>query len=328
MIVPSLPIECTNLFHLSIFYKYQSGIKKIWYNHCTKDGGVFQKLFLLFLMMFLTLSTSEAKSSDLLSKEDKVYYFGFDLRNSITSEVPKYKPFLEYLHKSTGYTFKLYLTPIGTSATQMLLKNKIQFAAIGAMGYLKGKDQLIPIVRGLNQDNKSTYHSMLITKPDSPISSINEIAGNSISFGSETSTQGYLIPRIMFEKYHISLDDFSSYRFSYSHQKCAQAVIRREADICALQDTLATQLAGKNLVKIIHTSEPYPSSGIVANKTVPVSVINKVRQALIDFDPQGKDKQGLLNWEKTEMPHGFEAAHEEDYLPLYKWVKHFKLLEN
>ncbi len=68
------------------------------------------------------------------------------------------------------------------------------------------------------------------------------------------------------------------------------------------------ELAKKGLVRILHTSRYYPSSGIAANKDVQKEVLAKVKQALIDFQPKGHDADGLYNWNKTEMPYGFVEA--------------------
>ena len=64
-----------------------------------------------------------------------------------------------------------------------------------------------------------------------------------------------------------------------------------ESDVCAMQDTMAKLMEQKELVDIIHTSNYFPSSGIVANKDLPVEVLAKVKQAMLDFKPQGKDKE-------------------------------------
>jgi len=46
-------------------------------------------------------------------------------------------------------------------------------------------------------------------------------------------------------------------------------------------------------------------SGIAVNKDVPEEIADKVKTALLQFDPAGKHKDGLINWDKTEIPDGF-----------------------
>ncbi len=67
-------------------------------------------------------------------------------------------------------------------------------------------------------------------------------------------------------------------------------------------------------------SRYYPSSGMAANKDVPPTALKKVKRALLDFDPLGRDKEGLYNWQKTEMPNGFKAGGAADYAVLRDWM--------
>ena len=86
-------------------------------------------------------------------------------------------------------------------------------------------------------------------------------------------------------------------------------------------------MAEEKLVRIIHTSEFYPSSCIAANKNVPPEVIEKVKRALLDFRPTGAHAEGLYHWDRTEMATGFIEARDEDYAKLRKWSIKFDLLD-
>jgi len=69
-----------------------------------------------------------------------------------------------------------------------------------------------------------------------------------------------------------------------------------------------------------YLTQYYPSSGIAANKDVPPEVLDRVRQALLDFDPQGRDAPGLYHWSRTEMVNGFIEATDDDYAELLEWA--------
>ena len=59
---------------------------------------------------------------------------------------------------------------------------------------------------------------------------------------------------------------------------------------------------------------------------MPADVMAKIKQALLTFDPEGKHKQGLYNWNKTEMQKGFVEANIQDYAELRKWSIRLGLL--
>ncbi len=257
------------------------------------------------------------------------YTFGFDLRASPQEDAAQYLSFLKYLESATGYHFKLHFTPKNSSTVNELGHNKIQFAAMGSFGYLKAqtKYSVVMLVRGVNQQNKAEYRSAFVVNPESSIQNLQEIKDKTLAFGSPDSTQGYLIPRIMLMKSGISLQDLQSYQFTGSHQRCAETVVAKKYDICGMQDTLAKILADQGMVRIIQFSAFYPSSGIVVNDSVPESVIQQVKQALLDFDPEGKHRHYLYHWERTEMPKGFTVSNESDFAKLRYWTKQFSLFE-
>jgi len=249
------------------------------------------------------------------------FYFGFDLRGSPEEDAAQYLPFLNYLETATGYRFKLHFTPKNRGVADLLGRDRIQFAAMGAGSFISAESQfgVRCIARGVNRLGKAEYQAVLVVAPDSPIRRIQQIKGARFAFGARESTQGHLIPKIMLSQNGITISDLRAVDFTGSHQNCAEAVITGHYDVCGMQDELARRLAERHLVRIIHTSEYYPSSGIAANHRVPEEVIAKVQQALIAFEPTGKHRHGLHNWERTEMPLGFISANNDDYNALRAW---------
>lgn len=262
-------------------------------------------------------------------KTEDVYTFGFDLRASPQEDARQYLPFLKYLEKETGYKFKLHFTPKNRKITDDVGNNHTQFAALGAVSFLEANDKydVIPVVRGINLEGKAEYQSIFVVAPDSKIKSLTDIKGKRLAFGSHTSTQGHLIPRIVLSKKGIDLKKFSNVTYTGSHQNCANAVVAKTSDVCAMQDTMAKNMEKNKLLRIIYTSDYYPSSGIVANQNIPAKVLQKVKQALLNFRPQGKDKPELYHWERTEMPLGFSSAKISDYSKLKKWAIEFEFLQ-
>ncbi|MBL4608429.1 MAG: phosphate/phosphite/phosphonate ABC transporter substrate-binding protein [Pseudomonadales bacterium] len=265
------------------------------------------------------LETLQARKS-VMENKDEIYYFGFDLRASPQEDAAQYLPLLAYLNQKTGYQFRLHFSPKNSSAAKQLGENITQFAAVGASSFLYAQSRydVMSLVRGLNQLGKAEYQSVFVTKPESKISSIKDFPGKKLALGNRDSTQGHLIPRIMLNEHGVILSDLEKYTYTGSHQNCAEAVISGKYDVCGMQDALAKSLAERGVVKIIYTSRYFPSSGIVSNKAVPEAVCKAVKNALLDFDPQGRDKHTLFHWDKTEMPKGFTDSH-DDYKDLREW---------
>lgn len=273
---------------------------------------------------------SDAELQKIAEKQNNnILFLGFDLRSSPQEDARQYLPFLEYLTKATGYKFELYLTTKRNQIIEALGTSEIQFAAFGAGSYIKTQEKygVIPLVRGLNKEGKAEYQSVIFVAADSPIQKIEDLRGKRFAFGSITSTQGYIIPRIILNKHGVTLEDLSAYMFTGSHRNCADAVLSGDSDAGGMQDIMGKEFADAGLIRIIYTSKYYPTSGIVANKDVSPEILAKVKQALLDFQPQGRDSTGLYQWDKTEMPNGFTSAQDEDYAELLKWSQKFGFLD-
>jgi len=254
--------------------------------------------------------------------------FGFDLRNSPTEDAKQYLPFISYLSQATGLQFELKFTPKSSDIATELGEGRIHLAAIGATSYIKSHEShgVTVLARGTNNKGKAEYRSVIVVRPFSKLRNLENLKGERFAFGNIDSTQGHLIPRIELANHNIFLQDFSSYQYTGSHVNCANAVISGQMDACGMQDTLADEFVAKGLLRKLYTSPSYPSSGIAANQHIAKDVIDNIIQALITFEPEGKHKNLLYHWDKTEMSKGFVRAKPKDYAELRKWMIEFKLL--
>jgi phosphonate transport system substrate-binding protein len=283
-------------------------------------GGL---LLVVLLCLGLLVAGAASAFAGVSRRAETVLRFGFDLRTTPQEDAKQYLPFLNYLKRETGYTFELRFTPAGSSIVDQLGQGKVHFAAIGADSYLQARTRygVVPLVRGLNASGRGEYQAVIVVAPHSPIRKIEELRGKRFAFGNKISTQGHLIPRIILAEHGIGLENLAGYEYTGSHLNSANAVAAGRFDAGGMQDTLGRELADAGLLRIIHTSRNYPSSGIAANKDVPPAVLARVRRAFLDFQPRGRDAADLYHWDRTEMPNGFMPARDEDYAELRKWVE-------
>lgn len=262
-------------------------------------------------------------------KPMKRVYFGFDLRLGVREQLELYQPLMDYLSKETGYSFRILLSDSYRSNQENLGLGRVSFAAIGGLSFVKAHDEygVQMLLRGLNADKIPSYRSVIFTSPDSNIHRIADVQGRRFAFGSESSTQGYLIPRRMLDVEGISLNDLKEYLYTGSHQATVDAVLSGRADAGAAQDTLVMALAREKKVMIVKTSEYYPSSGIAYNKNVTPEVLEMVKKALLKLEPQGRHKDILPDWERTEMAGGFIEATQSDFMPIYDMAVDYGLIE-
>ena len=306
--------------------------------------NIYFRLFLIFFSIFLITSgcngkeepkkVSLYKNSSSTGKsvsiaQPNTLWFGFDLRLGPKEEVQIYAPFLKYLEKTTGRRFRIRFTRKYEDTVENLGKGITHFASLGTVSYVIGAEKygIKYLVSGVNQEGDPRYHSVIFSTPDSIINNVRDIRGQCFSFGSKMSTQGHLIPRKMLEDEDITLDNLGKFIYTGSHINSVKAVLNGECDAGGIQDILANRLASEKRIKIIKMSDPYPSSLIAYNKSVDSTIVKAVKLALLDFEPAGKHKKLLIDWEMTEMPLGFSEIDELELNRVMFLAKRYGLLE-
>jgi len=225
-----------------------------------------------------------------------------------------YTPFLKYLEKTTGKHFRIKFTAKYEDTVENLGKGITQFDAVGTLSYVIGREKygIKYLVSGVNNEGDPKYRAMIITRPDSEIYDIKDLKGKSFAFGSRMSTQGHLIPRKMLEDVGITLKDLSYYIYTGSHVNVVRTVLSGEYDAGGIQDTLAKRLASEGKIRILKMSDPYPSSLIAYNSNVDRDTLKAVKATLLAFEPTGKHKNILHEWDKTGMPLGFTVVDDSE----------------
>jgi phosphonate transport system substrate-binding protein len=292
------------------------------------DVSSFSRYFIIlsaFLSLLLSgcVKNEEAKKVSLSNKtaepaEETAYpsretlWFGFDLRLDPKEDVRTYIPLLKYLENATGRHFRIKFSERYEDTVEDLGKGVTHFASVGTLSYVIGEAKygIRYLASGVNADGDTTYHSIIFTSPKSSIHDLKDLKGKCFAFGSRMSTQGHLIPRKMLEDGGITLADLGRYVYTASHFETVKSVLNEDCDAGAIQDTLAKSLASEGKIKILRISEAYPGSLIASSSAVDKKTFEAVRAALLAFDPAGKHKDTLVDWNKTEMPMGFTKVDE------------------
>ncbi|MCD4845185.1 MAG: PhnD/SsuA/transferrin family substrate-binding protein [Methanosarcinales archaeon] len=258
-----------------------------------------------------------------------VVYFGFDFPENPQEEARMYAPFLLYLSKETGRTFKIYFTSRNETTEDNLGKGITQFATLDALSYIKAHDEygITCITQSLNAKDSSNQIAVIVTQWDSNITELKDLRGKSFCFGSFDSAQGHIIPRKMLENATIRLLNLKHYVYLERHSYCAEAVMKGEYDAGVVDDTLAFSLVKEKKLRIIAVSDHYPNNGISANKDVDIELLEDVKQALLDFKPEGKHARNLTDWDKTKMAYGFIEANESNYTELRELAIRYGVIE-
>jgi phosphonate transport system substrate-binding protein len=175
----------------------------------------------------------------------------------------KYQPLVDYLSARTGHQWELVISPSYEKTVDALCAGDLSLAYLGPLTYVRAhaKCEAFPVVR-LNTGGSSTYHSLIMVRADSPLSSLADLAGHAFGFGSPLSTSSHLVPRAMLVR--AGLHPGHNLRCVYfgHHERAARAVLLGEVEACGIRDIVGRKFEQRGL-RVLAESPPIPNFPLV-----------------------------------------------------------------
>ena len=223
--------------------------------------------------------------------------------SAIPDEAPtelqrKFKPLGDYLAKATG--LKVEFTPVTDYAASVegLIQRKIDMVWFGGFTFVqanvRSKGQVTPLVQRA-EDEK--FRSVFITTQPG-INKLEDLRGKTLSFGSESSTSGHLMPRSFLLRAKIDPDsDLKRVAFSGAHEATVAAVSGGTVDACALNISVWEKLVeakkvDPKVVRVFYTTPGYYDYNWTVRSDMDPALKKKITDAFLALDastPQGRE---------------------------------------
>jgi phosphonate transport system substrate-binding protein len=223
--------------------------------------------------------------------------------SAIPDEAPtelqrKFKPLGEYLAKATG--LKVEFTPVTDYAASVegLINHKIDMVWFGGFTFVqanvRSKGQVTPLVQRA-EDEK--FRSVFITTSPA-INKLEDLRGKTLSFGSESSTSGHLMPRSFLLAAKVNPDtDLKRIAFSGTHDATVAAVAGGKVDAGALNISVWEKLVAEKkvdpkVVRVFYTTPGFYDYNWSVRSDMNPALQKKISDAFLALDrstPQGKE---------------------------------------
>ena len=209
----------------------------------------------------------------------------------------KFKPLGDYLAKATG--LKVEFTPVTDYAASVegLVNNKLDMVWFGGFTFVQAKvrsnGKVVPLVQRLED---ASFRSVFITTAKD-ITKLEDLKGRTLSFGSESSTSGHLMPRAFLLAAKINPDtDLKRIAFSGAHDATIAAVAGGKVDAGALNISVWEKLTNAGMVDpslhVFYTTPPYYDYNWTVRSDMNPKLKKKITDAFLALDkstPQGKE---------------------------------------
>jgi phosphonate transport system substrate-binding protein len=223
--------------------------------------------------------------------------------SAIPDEAPtelqrKFKPLGDYLAKATG--LKVEFTPVTDYAASVegLINKKIDMVWFGGFTFVqanaRSKGQVTPLVQRA-EDEK--FRSVFITT-SKDINKLEDLKGKTLSFGSESSTSGHLMPRSYLLAAKVNPDtDLKRIAFSGAHDATVASVAGGKVDAGALSISVWDKLVAENkvdpkVVRVFYTTRGYYDYNWSVRSDMNPALKKKLTDAFLALDkstPEGKE---------------------------------------
>ena len=241
---------------------------------------------------------------------------------SPTELARKAVPLVKYLEQQLG--MKVEFTPVSdyAAAVEALVNKQVDMAWYGGFTFVQANirsgGKVIPLVQRA-EDEK--FRSVFITS-DPNILTLADLKGKTVSFGSQSSTSGHLMPRSVLLQANIDPDrDFKRVAYSGAHDATIAAVAAGKVDAGALNSSVwdkfvADKKVDTSKVKVIFTTPPYFDYNWTVHADMPAAQREKLTKAFLSLSPATPEGKEVLELQratrfvptKLENYKGIEAA--------------------
>ena len=241
---------------------------------------------------------------------------------SPTELARKAAPLMKYLEAKLG--MKVEYTPVTdyAASVEALVNRKVDLAWFGGFTFVQANvrsgGKVVPLVQ---REEDEKFKSVFITA-DPAIQTLADLKGKDVSFGSQSSTSGHLMPRSFLLQAGVTPEkDFRRVAYSGAHDATIAAVASGKVQAGALNISVwdkfvAEKKVDTTKVRAFYTTPPYFDYNWSVHADMPAALRQKLADALLSLNrntPEGKEILDLQRATrfvptKAENYKGIEAA--------------------
>jgi len=240
-----------------------------------------------------------------------------------TEQIRKFGPLTKYLERTVGT--KVEFVPVNDypAAVEALVNKQVELVWFGGFTYVQAQirsgGKIIPIAQ---REEDTNFRSVFITQTNSGIKRLADLKGKQVSFGSQSSTSGHLMPRFFLLEAGVDPDkDFKRVAYSGAHDATIASVVSGRVDAAALDITVWRKFVAENKVDtskvdVFFTTPPYFNYNWSVHADMPAAQREKITAALLNLSMNNPEGNEILTLNratkyiptKPENYKGLEAA--------------------
>ena len=241
---------------------------------------------------------------------------------SPTELARKAEPLMKYLESKLG--MPVVFTPVTdyAASVEALINKRVDLAWFGGFtfvqAHVRSGGKVVPVAQ---REEDERFRSVFITG-DPAIQTLADLKGKDVSFGSQSSTSGHLMPRSFLLQAGVDPDkDFRRVAYSGAHDATIAAVASGKVQAGALnisvwEKFVADKKVDTAKVRAFYTTPPYYDYNWTVHADMPAALREKLTQALLSRSRDSTEGKQILDLQRAtrfvptraENYKGIEAA--------------------
>jgi phosphonate transport system substrate-binding protein len=236
-----------------------------------------------------------------------------------------YRPLAQHLAQRLGRAVELRTVDSWEGLAKSLANGETDIALMGPWGYVLANHFAgAQVVSTILYQGKPEYFALIVTHPDSGLSSIDDLLGpkgrgRHFAFGDKGSTSGYLIPLHFFQQRGIDPEKHFARVIYAKHQAIQTQVAAGQLDAGADFNRNRNTMIEQGLIKaersrVIWQSAPLPNDALAVSAVLAkdVAFVKRLQAALAEVGPALAAQPKLLPANYT----GFVVSDNSFYKPI------------
>ncbi|PVB62347.1 phosphate/phosphite/phosphonate ABC transporter substrate-binding protein [Labrenzia sp. 011] len=246
-------------------------------------------------------------------KDPSVLIFAYTPVEDPAVYAEAWKDFLTHMEKVTGK--KVQFFPVVSNAAQI---EAMRAGRLHVAGFNTGSNPLAvacagfrPFTMMAKEDGSFGYEMEIITYPGAGIEKVEDIKGKTLAFSSETSNSGFKAPSaILKAEYGMEAGKDFEAAFSGKHDNTILGVANKDYPAGAIANSvrkrmIAREVISDDQVKIIYTSQTFPTTGYGVAHNLTPDLQEKIKEAFETFE-----------WEGSSLEAEFSKSGEAQFIPI------------
>ncbi len=280
------------------------------------------------LLNNVELLSKEIKSIKLYEDDlsTEIIKFGIEPVDISPLEIAKrFTPLVDFLKKVTGKYFEIKAYSDHKGILRDLGQKGSQICFMSPTTFVEANNKYgVEAIAKVLIDGKSNLRSVIISKNNGKINSIEDIKGCNFAFGDSHSLSCHIAPRIIMLEAGIDLNDLLHYRYLDSQIAIIDGILKGEFDAGAVSEDIAYSYKDKG-IKFIKFSENIPTPCICISKIFPENYKTSIKKALISLTDKTYEGSHILS-SISKHYRAFVEASDSDYANVRVMMKRLNMI--